>query len=77
MPELVSEAEAIKARLTEVQRRIDRSAQRSHRQPEQVRLIAVTKTHSAAVLRGLIDAGATELGENRVQEAEARRRASG
>lgn len=36
---------------------------------EQVTLIAVTKTHSVELMRQVIDAGANNIGENRVQEA--------
>ena len=38
-------------------------------QEEPVRLIAVTKNHDAAAMREAIDAGASEVGENRIQEA--------
>lgn len=72
MPELVSEAEGLHARLLEVRRRIERSALKSNREPGQVRLIAVTKTHSAQILRRAINAGVADLGENRVQEADAK-----
>ncbi len=34
-----------------------------------VKLIAVTKNHDVAAMREAIDAGATEVGENRIQEA--------
>lgn len=36
---------------------------------EQVTLIAVTKTHGVELMRQAIDAGANNIGENRVQEA--------
>ena len=36
---------------------------------EPITLIAVTKTHGVEVMREAIDAGATDIGENRVQEA--------
>ena len=42
------------------------------RQPEDVTLVAVTKTVSADVARALAQAGALDLGENRVQELEAK-----
>jgi uncharacterized pyridoxal phosphate-containing UPF0001 family protein len=34
-----------------------------------VTLIAVTKNHDVAAMREAIDAGATDIGENRIQEA--------
>lgn len=36
---------------------------------EKIILIAVTKNHSVEVMREAIDAGATDIGENRIQEA--------
>ena len=36
---------------------------------EQIILVAVTKNHGVEVMRAAIDAGATDIGENRVQEA--------
>jgi pyridoxal phosphate enzyme (YggS family) len=49
--------------------RIARSAMRSGRGPEEVRLVAVTKTVSADMVRRAVEAGLREFGENRVQEA--------
>lgn len=37
-----------------------------------VKLIAVTKNHDVSLMRKAIDAGATEVGENRIQEAAAK-----
>ena len=70
MPEATPGADGLRARLAEVRRRITRSAQRSGRAPEEVTLIAVSKTHAADTLRRALDAGARDFGENRVQEAE-------
>lgn len=70
MPEATPSPETIRARLDEVRRRIEASAQRSHRAPEDVTMIAVTKTHSWQVIQQAIDAGVSDFGENRVQEAE-------
>ena len=41
---------------------------RSHRDPSDVRLVAVSKTFPVADVLAAIDAGATDLGENRAQE---------
>lgn len=57
-------------RFTEIRRRIDSRAARSNRAPAEVTLIAVTKTHPVGTLRDALSIGATDLGENRVQEAE-------
>ena len=40
------------------------------RSPEEVKLIAISKTHPASVIKRLIELGAADIGENRVQEAE-------
>ena len=50
--------------------RIEAAAKRSGRPREAIKLIAVSKTHPVDVLRAAIKAGMTDLGENRVQEAE-------
>lgn len=44
------------------------AAERSGRRPEDVLLMAVTKTHSAEEINEAIRAGATDIGENKVQE---------
>ncbi|HYO90302.1 MAG TPA: YggS family pyridoxal phosphate-dependent enzyme [Pyrinomonadaceae bacterium] len=64
--------EELRERLEEVRERVALSARRSGRRAEEITLIAVSKTHPAEVLRRAIEAGATDLGENRVQEAEAK-----
>ena len=55
--------------LREVRERIERAAAGSGRDPETVRLVAVTKTHPRSVVDEAVDAGITAFGENRVQEA--------
>lgn len=61
---------ALAERLTLVRARIAAAAERSGRATEEVSLIAISKTHPSAVVRKLIELGATDIGENRVQEAE-------
>jgi hypothetical protein len=51
-----------------VSRRRDEACVRSGRRPEDVTLMAVTKMHTVAEINEAIDAGATDIGENRVQE---------
>jgi hypothetical protein len=70
MREVLPSLEELRERLEDVRRRLALSARRSGRAPEEVTLIAVSKTHPADVLRLAIEAGVTDLGENRVQEAE-------
>ena len=55
-------------RYRQVEERKNAAAIRSGRAPEDVTLMAVTKTHTAAEINEAIDAGATDIGENRVQE---------
>lgn len=59
-----------KMRLDAVQARIGHAAGLANRRPEDVTLIAVSKTHDAAAIRPLLDAGHRVFGENRVQEAQ-------
>ena len=49
--------------------RIAAAARRSSRDPEAVRLVAVTKTHGPETVRDAVDAGMDCFGENKVQEA--------
>ena len=59
---------SISERFAEVKKRACEAAVRSGRDPEDVKLVAVTKTHPASEINEAIDAGATDIGENRVQE---------
>jgi hypothetical protein len=59
----------IRERLAAVRQRIDAAAARSGRPAAAVTLVAVSKTMPAAPVREAVAAGATILGENRVQEA--------
>jgi pyridoxal phosphate enzyme (YggS family) len=65
-------AETASTRLSEIQSRIARAAQIAGRRPDEVTLIAVSKTHEADAIQPLIDAGQRVFGENRVQEAAAK-----
>jgi len=60
----------LRARVEEVRRRIESSAGRAGRDPREVTLVAVSKTHPAALVREAVAAGLSDFGENRVQEAE-------
>ena len=62
--------EPLAVRLADVRTRVNSAAQRSGREPDAVRLIAISKTHPATVIKRLCQLGATDFGENRVQEAE-------
>ncbi len=58
--------------LARVRERIARAAERAGRRPEQIRLVAVTKTVPAARVKEALAAGVTDIGENYVQEAAAK-----
>ena len=59
---------SIRDNYLEILKRKDAAAKRSGRNPEDVMLMAVTKKHEPDELREAIDAGATDFGENKVQE---------
>jgi pyridoxal phosphate enzyme (YggS family) len=59
-------------RLAEVEHRIAAAARSSGRDPDNVNLIAVSKTFAAADILPIIEAGQRIFGENRVQEAKAK-----
>jgi pyridoxal phosphate enzyme (YggS family) len=56
-------------RLVAVRQRIAAAARRAARDPEGVRLLAVSKQQPASVVRAAADAGQVEFGENYLQEA--------
>jgi pyridoxal phosphate enzyme (YggS family) len=58
----------IKQNLEKVRTKISEAAIKSGRNPEDVLLVVVTKTRSAEEVREAIDAGVTDIGENRAQE---------
>lgn len=57
-------------RLKEVHANIAKACKASRREPAEVTLIAVSKTHSADRIVPLLEAGHRVFGENRVQEAQ-------
>jgi pyridoxal phosphate enzyme (YggS family) len=65
----VIDAVALRSRLADVRSRIERAAGRVGRDPASVRLVAVSKTFPVDYVRALADAGQTDFGENKVQEA--------
>ncbi|NTV15045.1 MAG: YggS family pyridoxal phosphate-dependent enzyme [Desulfobulbaceae bacterium] len=60
----------IRANLEEIRNRIDRAARKAGRDPERVRLVAVSKKVSVELLREAMDYGQHLFGENYLQEAE-------
>ena len=61
--------ESIQSRFERVENQIKESALSFGRDPETVKLVAVSKTVSVDMVRAGIEAGVTDLGENYVQEA--------
>jgi len=55
-------------RIAEVRERIATAARSVGRDPSEVRLIAVTKTHPPEIAQAAVDVGLHDLGENRVDE---------
>jgi len=58
------------SRLADVRANIAKVCKPARREPADVTLIAVSKTHDAPAIQPLIDAGQRVFGENRVQEAQ-------
>lgn len=66
-------ASGLGARLASVRERVERAATRAGRDPSDVCILAVTKGHPLEVVRAALDAGLRDIGESRVQEAQAKR----
>lgn len=69
--------ETVAQRIAVVRERIAAACARAGRSAEEVTLIAVTKGVSPERIRLAVAAGITDIGENRVQEAQAKRAALG
>jgi len=61
---------SIKENLLRVMERIERAARKVGRDPEEIKLVAVSKTVETARIKEAIEAGVAILGENYVQEAQ-------
>nr|WP_294526919.1 YggS family pyridoxal phosphate-dependent enzyme [uncultured Rhodopila sp.] len=66
------EADSIAENLRRVQDRIATAARAAGRRPEEITLVAVSKTKPAEAVAAALAAGQTVFGENRVQEAAAK-----
>ena len=58
----------IESRLNDVKARISAAAKESGREPEDIKLIAVTKTYPIEAMNEAIRLGVTDIGENKPQE---------
>ncbi len=69
-------AETIAQRLQKVREQITLTCQRAGRpaaDADLIEIVAVTKTYPAETVRAILSAGLTNIGENKVQEAESKR----
>ncbi len=58
--------------LEQVRSQISEAARKSSRSPDEIQLVAVSKTHEAEKVRAAFDAGQEIFGESKVQEARAK-----
>jgi PLP dependent protein len=72
MGEPIEAAVGLRERLDEVREKIATVARRCGREPKEITLVAVSKTHPVSVVREALGAGIADFGENRVQEAESK-----
>src|SRR4030095_6994895 len=62
--------DALCVRFKNIQKRIDSTLQLVGRTAEEVTLVAISKTHPAGRIAAALRCGVSNVGENRVQEAE-------
>jgi PLP dependent protein len=62
--------ENLAERLAKVQEQIKFAAENANRNADEIKLVAVSKTHPAEAINEAIEAGASIFGENKIQEAE-------
>jgi pyridoxal phosphate enzyme (YggS family) len=60
----------IKQNLEAVKERVDIACQKANRSPDEVTIIAVSKTKPSSIIEAAYEAGLCHFGENRIQEAE-------
>ena len=69
LPSIPPTPDVIAANLRRVRDRIARAADAAGRDPDGIRLVAVSKTFPLAAVEAAVEAGLRDFGENRVQEA--------
>lgn len=62
----------LRENIARIEDRIRAACQRSGRRREEVRLVAVSKTHPPELIRAAFEAGLRDFGESRVQEAKSK-----
>ena len=68
-----TQRQIIQDNIEAIQFKINQAAQRSGRTLDQIQLVAVGKNHPVTSIQAAIEAGLTDLGENRVQEAKSKK----
>jgi pyridoxal phosphate enzyme (YggS family) len=58
------------ARIAQIRAQIEAAALKCGRLPQEITLIAISKTHPVSAIRCAVGLGVSDIGENRVQEAE-------
>ena len=64
--------DSLEQRLAAVQETVAAAARKSGRSPDDIELVAVSKTHDPDAIRQVADTGQVLFGESRVQEAKAK-----
>ncbi|MCA1574530.1 MAG: YggS family pyridoxal phosphate-dependent enzyme [Acidobacteria bacterium] len=72
MTEPIEAVAGLRERLDQVREKIEGGARRCGREPKEITLVAVSKTQPVSVVREALGVGVTDVGENRVQEAESK-----
>ncbi|MEN8144601.1 MAG: YggS family pyridoxal phosphate-dependent enzyme [Gemmatimonadota bacterium] len=67
----------IKTRLRVIEDRVGEAASRSGRAASEVSILPITKGHPASILEAVAEIGMTDIGENRVREAQAKQQELG
>lgn len=70
MHSAMSNASTVRDNLERLRGEIAEAAGRARRSPDEITLVGVSKTMQPELIREAIEAGLTEIGENRVQEAQ-------
>ncbi|MCX6826148.1 MAG: YggS family pyridoxal phosphate-dependent enzyme [candidate division Zixibacteria bacterium] len=60
----------IEINIRDIKKRIAAAAAHSGHQPQEIAIVAVSKTFSVEAIKAAVKAGLTEIGESRIQEAE-------
>ncbi|WP_405065886.1 YggS family pyridoxal phosphate-dependent enzyme [Kribbella sp. NBC_01510] len=69
---MTTRADELRANLHHARERIEKACQAAGRSPDEVTLVAITKTFPVSDVRALADLGVRDVGENREQELKAK-----